>query len=82
MRGPVQRHGMLLVSFVAVAALSGVSDAYAQKKLTYEQAWAKCRADVVASTPGEGASSTARYARGMSCMKQYGYKLKKSAKFE
>jgi transposase len=65
---------------VVVAALSiamplGVADmAFAAKKqpekLTYEQAWAKCKkyTDVLARD-----QEAARYARGASCMHKYGY---------
>jgi hypothetical protein len=76
-----RRSGMFMLSFVAALAVAGVPDASAQKKLTYAQAFAKCKADVVASTPGEAAGSAARYARGTSCMHQHGYRLKKSSKF-
>jgi hypothetical protein len=75
------RHsGMFVLSFAAALVLS-IPDAFAQKRLTYQQAFAKCKADVVASTPGETAGSSQRYTRGMACMKQHGYNLKKSAKF-
>ena len=72
--------GAFALSFAAVLALAGAPDASAQK-LTYEQAFAKCKADVVRSTPGETAGSAARYSRGLSCMQQYGYRLKKGAQF-
>jgi hypothetical protein len=73
-----QRSAMIVLSLV-VAACCSASNASAQAKLTYEQAWAKCKADVNANFPGEGSYSAARYARGGSCMKQYGYRLKKSS---
>jgi hypothetical protein len=49
------------------------------KKLTYEQAWAECRKDVQAALPGDTTQSAARYSRGAGCMKQHGYRLKKSS---
>jgi hypothetical protein len=49
------------------------------KKLTYEQAWAECRKDVQANLPGDTTQSAARYTRGAGCMKQHGYRLKKSS---
>jgi hypothetical protein len=49
------------------------------KKLTYEQAWAECRKDVQANLPGDATQSAARYTRGAGCMKQHGYRLKKSS---
>ena len=53
-----------------VLAVAGVPDASAQK-LIYEQAFAKCKADVVANTPGETSGSAARYSRGLSCMQHF-----------
>jgi hypothetical protein len=73
-----KRSGMLVLSLV-VLSFCGAPNAFAQKKLSYEEAWAKCKADVNANFPGEGSYSAARYARGGSCMKQYGYRLKKSS---
>lgn len=72
-----RRSGVLVLSFAAALAFAGAPDAFAQKKLTYAQAFALCKKDVVASTPGEAASSTQRYQRGMSCMRGYGFTLKK-----
>jgi len=66
---------MFVLSFVAVLAFVGVPDASAQS-LTYEQAFARCKKDVVANTPGETVGSAARYSRGLSCMQQYGFRLK------
>ena len=77
-----RRSGMYLVSFAAVPAVAGAPDASAQQKLTYEQAFARCKADVVRNTPGETTGSAARYTRGLSCMQQYGYRLKEGASFD
>jgi hypothetical protein len=72
---------IVMVSFAAVLFLYDVPDASAQKKkLTYEQAFAKCKEDVNRTLPTEY-HSAGRYARGASCMKQLGYNLKKSAKW-
>jgi hypothetical protein len=49
------------------------------KKLTYEQAWAECKKDVTSVLGGETTQSAARYTRGAACMKQYGYRLKRSS---
>ena len=76
-----RRSGMYLLSFAAVLAVAGAPDASAQQKLTYEQAFARCKADVVRNTPGETVGSAARYSRGLSCMQQYGFRLKEGAKF-
>ena len=72
-----QHSGMFAVLFAAVLAFAGIPDASAQKKVSYEEAWVKCKADVTAHL-GAGEGSTAgKYARGGACMKQYGYRLKK-----
>ena len=81
MRSVCQNYKMLVVLFAGVSALAGTFDASAQKKVSYEEAWTKCKADVTAHF-GAGEGSTAgKYARGGACMKQYGYRLKKSARF-
>lgn len=69
----LRRSGMFVLSFAAVLVFSFVPDASA---LTYEQAFARCKKDVVANTPGETAGSAARYSRGLACMQQYGFRLK------
>jgi hypothetical protein len=74
MLGFCRRAGMFVLSVVALLAFSGVPDASA---LTYEQAFARCKKDVVANTPGETSGSAARYSRGLSCMQKYGFQLKK-----
>jgi hypothetical protein len=72
---------IVVLSLAGVLFLSGIPDASAQKKkLTYEQAFAKCKEDVNRTLPTEY-HSAGRYARGGACMKEYGYHLKKSAKF-
>ena len=72
---------IVVLSFAGVLFLSGIPDASAQKKkLTYEQAFAKCKEDVNRTLPTEY-NSAGRYARGGACMKQFGYNLKKSAKW-
>jgi len=76
------RHsGMFLCSTAVMPTLAGAPEAFAQK-VTYEQAWAKCKADVNKNLPGESAASAARYARGGACMMQYGYRLKRSNRAE
>jgi hypothetical protein len=82
MRSLCRSVGMYVLAVVAAVALAGAPDASAQgkKKMTYQQAFAACKKDVVASTPGETAGSTQRYQRGMACMKGYGFTLKKGTK--
>jgi hypothetical protein len=48
----------------------------AKKKLTYEQAYAKCKAIMdKEGTPGTTTQSNVRYTRRAACMKKYGYRL-------
>jgi hypothetical protein len=73
---------IVVLSFAGMLFLSGIPDASAQKKkLTYEQAFAQCKKDVDRTFPAKEFDTAGRYARGGACMKEYGYHLKKSAKF-
>jgi hypothetical protein len=73
---------IVVLPLAGVFFLSGIPDASAQKKkLTYQQAFAKCKEDVNRTFPGKEFDTAGRYARGGACMKQHGYFLKKSAKF-
>ena len=72
--------GMVVLSS-AVLVLSGIPDASAQKKLSYEDAYAKCKADLDRTYPSGSTSTTGRNTRGAACMKQMGYNLKKSENF-
>jgi len=45
------------------------------KKMSYDEAWAECKKDVTLLT----FDNAARYTRGAACMKQHGYRLKKSS---
>jgi hypothetical protein len=69
----------LLVALLAgmVAGAFGLADnASAAKKLTYEQAYAKCKSIMdKEGTPGTSTQSNVRYTRGAACMKKYGHKL-------
>lgn len=48
----------------------------AKKKVTYDQAWAICKAKMdKAGVPGTGLQANERYIRGANCMKMYGYKI-------
>jgi hypothetical protein len=76
----VSGYAAMIGGFAAVLAVVAVPDASAQKRLSYEQAWAQCKKEVVAMYPSEAAGTNQRYARGMSCMQRYGYRLKRSAK--
>jgi hypothetical protein len=84
-RETTMRKSILLSVTIAASAamlLAATDTTLAQKKakkLTYEQAWAECRKDVQANLPGDTTQSAARYTRGAGCMKQHGYRLKKSS---
>jgi hypothetical protein len=64
----------------AVFAFAFTADAVAQKKLSYEQAWAQCKKEIGANVPGsDTTTSAARSAAGGACLKRYGYRLKKGS---
>jgi len=68
--------GMVAVSLVAAVALSSTASA----KMSYNQAFAKCKAEIGANVPGQDTTtSAARYSAGSACMKKYGYRLKKGS---
>jgi hypothetical protein len=72
--------GMVVLSS-AVLVLAGVPDASAQKKLSYEDAYGKCKAQLDRTFPSGSTSTTGRNTAGAACMKQMGYQLKKSENF-
>jgi hypothetical protein len=61
----------------ALFGFVGVSDAIAQKKISYEKAWADCKTQVDRTVPSDHHS--ARGTAGAACMKKHGYRLKKSS---
>ena len=68
----------LLVALLAVGVgvTFGFADNALAKKLTYEQAYAKCKSILdKEGTPGTSTQSNVRYTRGSACMKKYGHKL-------
>ena len=66
-----------IVAAFAVFALAS-APASAAKKMTYEQAWTKCKAEIGANVPGsDTTTSAARHSAGGACMKKYGFRLKK-----
>jgi hypothetical protein len=71
-----------VVTALSVAMLFAATDITSAqqkaKKLTYEQAWAECKKEV-SLLGGDTTTSAARYTRGAACMKQHGYRLKKSS---
>ena len=66
-----------IVAFCCAALLAAASPAFAQKKekakkITKEEAWSRCTADV-AVIPSDQHGQ--RYARGAACMKKFGYRI-------
>jgi hypothetical protein len=75
--GILKSSAILAVSLIAAGALSSAASA---AKMTYEQAFAKCKAEISGNVPmQETTTSAARYSAGSACMKKYGYRLKKGA---
>jgi hypothetical protein len=65
-----------LLPVVFAASLGFADSASAAKKLTYDQAWAACKAKMdKAGVPGTGLQANERYIRGANCMKRYGYRI-------
>jgi len=66
----------IVFAFSAVALIASVGIASAQqqqkKKVTKEEAWSLCTAEV-SVIPSDQHSQ--RYARGAACMKKYGFKI-------
>ena len=68
----------IAVSFIGAIALC--SSASAAKKMSYEDAFAKCKAEIAGNVPMQDTTtSSAKYTAGSACMKKYGYRLKKGA---
>jgi len=66
----------VVAAVLAVAFGSIDSASAAKKKLTYEQAYARCKSILdKEGTPTTTGQSNVRYTRGGACMKKYGYKL-------
>lgn len=68
---------VIALPLAAAFAFAAASDAFAQKKLSYEQAWATCKAQVDKTIPGD--QQTTRASAGGACMRKYGYRLKKGS---
>jgi hypothetical protein len=64
---------------IAMAAALGIvvnASAATKKKLSYEQAWAHCKALLDQERqPGDMSSGHHRYFRGTACMHKYGYRI-------
>jgi hypothetical protein len=68
---------VIALPFAAAFAFAATSDALAAKKMSYEQAWASCKAQIDKTIPAD--QQTSRASAGGGCMKKYGYRLKKGS---
>lgn len=75
-------HKNKLFATLLAAMLAGAfgfadnASAATKKKLTYEEAYARCKAIMdKEGTPGTTVQANVRYTRGAACMKKYGHKL-------
>ena len=81
----MRKPGLPIVTIITLsagmvfAATDMTSAQQAAKKLTYEQAWAVCKQQVTSLLGGDTTTTAGRYTRGAACMKQHGYRLKKSS---
>jgi hypothetical protein len=66
---------VVALPFAISLAIAGPAAAQKAKKLSYEQAWAKCKAEVDRTIPGD--QQINRATAGGSCMRSHGYRLKK-----
>ena len=74
--------GAIALAFVTACVFANVPSASAAKKMSYEEAFAKCKAEMDAPGRmilGQAASAHERSTIGAGCMKKYGYRLKKGA---
>ena len=71
--------GAVIALTAAVLLSPATTWAAKAKKMSYDEAWAECKQQVAAVMPSETGQSAARYSRGAACMKQHGYRLKKSS---
>lgn len=73
--------GNRVIAILVTAALAvafGLTDnaSAAKKKLTYEEAYQRCKTVLdKEGTPGTSTQANVRHTRGAACMKKYGHKL-------
>lgn len=72
-----------VMACVGVGMLFGAPTAFAQKqkKMTYEQAYRKCKAQIDVNFPPGSSQTAGRNSAGAACMHDLGFLPKKSAKF-
>ena len=67
----LQTIAVALVAYCAIAA--SLAAAATPKKLTYDQAWAKCQAAIGKAVPSDQHSARASW--GTACMRKYGHRI-------
>jgi hypothetical protein len=78
----VRRVSTLLgLSIAAAVIMFGVPNVTAQQKISYEQAYAQCQADIKRTFPAGSTDTAGRNSRGAACMKDKGFNLKKGDAF-
>ena len=75
-----QISAMVVLSSAALV-LCGVSAASAQTKMSYEQAYRQCKAELDRTFPSGSQSTSGRNSAGVACMYRLGFRAKKSADF-
>jgi hypothetical protein len=68
---------MITLPLTAAFGFAAPSDALAQKKPSYEKAWADCKAQIDRTIAAD--QQTSRASAGAGCMRKYGYRLKKKS---
>jgi hypothetical protein len=73
---------LIVVVAASLAGSLAIADvAIAQKKMTYEQAFKSCKAELDSQGVfGTSLSASARTTAGAGCMQKHGYRLKKKSK--
>ena len=67
---------LLAATVVGVFCVADSASAATKKKLTYDEAYARCKAIMdKEGTPGTSTQANVRHTRGAACMKKYGHKL-------
>jgi hypothetical protein len=67
--------GVAVLSLAVLLALSQAVWAETKKKVTYDQAWARCKSLLDKTSPRTEQNDNERYIRGGACMKKFGYRL-------
>jgi hypothetical protein len=63
------------LAFGDLSASAAEKKSAAQKKVTFDQAWARCKAELDKEGTASNMTTNDRYIRGGACMMKYGYRL-------